>query len=116
MNTKTENKWAQPQDVTDTQLVFPAQIAALMPTQQEIPDEFKRGRTVWNKMFQQWFYGGLGEATIKMQAGVDQKKALRHLMTIMGSFEPKHEHKESACGWLYSLWFKSVKSNGKTYK
>jgi len=41
--------------------------------------------------------------------GIDQNKALRHIKAILGSFEPKHEHKEAAAAYLLSLWFKSVK-------
>jgi len=37
--------------------------------------------------------------------GVDVKKAMRALKAALGSFEPKHEHKMAAVGYMLSQWF-----------
>jgi hypothetical protein len=31
------------------------------------------------------------------------------LVAVPGSFEPKHEHKEAAAGWLMSMWCETPK-------
>jgi hypothetical protein len=33
-----------------------------------------------------------------------------HLKAIMGSFQPKHEHKTAGVAYLMSLWFEAVQS------
>lgn len=109
------NKWAQPQQVKDAMVAFPANVTRLMPTEQEIPKEFTRSGNTWVDFQQQWFFKGLRGAAFTMKPGVDQKAALRHLSTIQGSFEPRHEHKEAAVAYLASLWFEKVEHDGQVY-
>lgn len=98
-----------PQDVEDLDLAFPASVGHLMPAQDSIPAEFHNGHTKWNRIVSDWFFSGLKDAQFIVQEGIDADRALRHIRVIMGSFEPKHEHKESAVAYLLSLWFKDVK-------
>lgn len=94
----------QIQEVTDVDMAFPASVKHLIP--EEIPKEFKHHRsTVWNKLFSDWFFFGLKSLELTPKEGVDKDKALRHIKCIMGSFEPKHEVKESAVAYLLSEWF-----------
>ena len=95
------------QEVTNLEMAFPATVLHLMPEWEAIPQEFKRfNSTKWNKLFNQWFYSGIDQGALpKAKEGIDRTKALRHIRTIMGSFEPKHEHKEAAVAYLMSLWF-----------
>lgn len=37
--------------------------------------------------------------------GVDRDKALVAIKAALGSFEPKHEHKEAGCAFLLHEWF-----------
>lgn len=93
----------KPKAVKDLEMAF-GSISGLMPDQSIIPQEFKNGRSKWCRVFEQWFYSGkLPETPVK--DGIDRKEALRHIATIAKSWEPKHEHKESACAYLLSLWF-----------
>lgn len=80
-----------------------------MPPWENIPKEFKQfNGTSWNKWQTKWFYQGLTKADIPVPLeGIDLSIALRHLATIQGSFEPKHEHKEAAVAYLASLWFQT---------
>jgi len=34
-----------------------------------------------------------------------RRASTRHLQTIQGSFEPKHEHKQDCVAYFMSLWF-----------
>ncbi len=100
-----QKDWSQPTAVDDILLAFLAGISGLMPTMEEIPAEFQNhGGTVWNKWQSQWFFKGLHKRP-EPKDGIDQELAMRHLATIQGSFEPKHEHKEAAVAYLASLWF-----------
>lgn len=97
--------WAQPQEVDDVTAVFPANvIGTLLPEKVDIPREFFRGDNPWSRLTARWFYKGLKGRFIP-KAGIDPKKATRHLATVMQSFEPQHEHKEAGVAYLMSLWF-----------
>jgi hypothetical protein len=84
----------------------PEKISDWIPRYDEIPDEFRRGHTKWNKLFSEMFFCGLRKLNLVPNDGVDADKAWAHLRTISGSFEPKHEHKEAAFAYLASQWFK----------
>jgi hypothetical protein len=107
--TDTTSKWAQPTEVSDAQMAFPAQVMDLMPSREEckmalkaLPDQGKR----WVDLQQRWFYSGLPKMTeFHVAEGVDSELAIRHLQVIQASYEPKHEHKEAAVAYLASLWF-----------
>jgi hypothetical protein len=87
-----------------------------MPSGDDIPAEFHEFRgTKWNKLFSEWFFNGLpADAEFVPNKGIDSERAFNHIATIMSSWTPKHEHKEAACAYLMSLWFKDVRSGGKS--
>lgn len=96
------------QDIDNITLAFPANVSHLMPAYKDIPEEFKRPCGKWQDVVSAWFFCGLKNAKWTPKEGVDTNKALRHVKTIMGSFEPKHEHKEAGCAYLLSQWFDDV--------
>jgi hypothetical protein len=100
-----------PQDVSDVELAFPARVNHLMPKYEDIPKEFRNwnSETIWNKLTSDWFYKGFKSLDMKPKEGIDVKKAMRHIRAILGSFEPKHEHKEAAVAYLLSQWFEEPK-------
>lgn len=103
--------YTKPMSVTDVEIVFGGRTEELLPPMSEIPDEFKNYfyGTKWNKIISEWFFNGLPDGTdFAGKDGIDEKAALRHLKAIMGSFAPKHEHKEAGCAYLMSLWFERV--------
>lgn len=95
-------------EVSDAELAFPATVLHLMPKYEDIPEEFKATDTKWNRFFRHAFYFGVSKLEFRTKPGVDPEKAYRHVRTIMGSFEPKHEHKEAAVAFLLSQWFDDV--------
>lgn len=97
-----------PIPVSDLEIAFPASIEKLMPKYEDIPKEFKRGDTKWNKIMSTWFFSGLKKFDPKPKNGIDVKMAIRHLKAILGSYEPKHEHKEAAVAYLMSKWFEDA--------
>lgn len=97
-----------PIEVDDVTLAFPANIGHLLPAWDDIPEDFKRERdSGWTGLASTWFAKGLDSGGLVPRPGLDKTKALRHLAAIMGSFEPKHEHKIAGVGYLMSLWFES---------
>ncbi|KPV60736.1 hypothetical protein QJ48_04215 [Paenibacillus sp. A3] len=97
--------WSKPVDVSDVQLAFGGDMKKLLPPMSDIPREFQDGHTKWNDLVGKWFLRGLNKLNVTPRAGVDGKKALRHIKAILGSWEPKHEHKEAGCAYLMSLFF-----------
>lgn len=77
----------------------------LMPKMHDIPESLDRK---WTRFMSDWFYRGLNNLSVTPKDGIDPVKAMRHLKAIMGSWEPKHEHKEAAVAYLASLWFEDV--------
>ena len=114
-----------PMDVDDAQIAFGGGDlipygdwagSDFMPSGDDIPAEFKTyNHRGWNGVVSTWFYKGLPE-DVKFfpKKGIDTQKALNHVGTIMRSWTPKHEHKEAACAYLLSLWFKDVRAGGKS--
>jgi hypothetical protein len=90
-------------EVTDLDIAFGN--VEHLPKWDAIPEEFKRGNTKWNRLFNQCFFCGAKGLQLVPKEGVDAKKALRVIRACMGSFEPKHEHKEAGVAYLFSLWF-----------
>lgn len=95
---------------SQVEMAFPTRVDDMMPEYKDIPKEFKdqnvRGK--WNKVVSDWFFKGLKNAKWKPNPGVDTEKALRHIGYILGSWEPKHEHKEAGVAFLLNEWFEDV--------
>jgi len=105
------SKWDKPKDVETVDIAFgPRNIDDLLPTFEEIPDEFHRGsRNKWNNIFSQWFFSGLsGDTKFVMKDDIDYDKAIRHIRSVMTSWAPKHERKEAEVSYLMSLWFEDI--------
>ena len=63
---------------------------------------FLNQQTPYNELFSTLFLQG-GELKFKKDVDPDFKeKAIPYLKAFMGSFEPKHEHKEAVCAMLLS--------------
>lgn len=102
--TPATTDWSQPQQISDVMLAFPASvIGTLLPPMSEIPQEFHDSRNPWCKIASDLFFNG-GHLP-KSRHGVDRNNAARHLRAVLGSFEPKHEHKEAGAAYLMSLWY-----------
>lgn len=105
---ETLRKWELPTVVTDLQMAFPATVKELMPEYQDIPDDFKHMSNPWVQVFSRWFFSGVKKELFVAKPGIDREQALRHINTIIGSFEPKHEHKEAAVAYLMAQWFEPI--------
>lgn len=98
--------FSEPWEVTDLDLAFPANVRHLMPAHTAIGPRVEI--QPWTQLFADIFYFGVDNLELVCKPGIDKMKALRHIKTIMGSFEPKHEHKEAAVVWLMATWFESA--------
>lgn len=75
----------------------------------DCPDEYKN-ENKFSDLFSEWFFNGLSEEKAKQLKFIDKnenksKEQVYFLMSIMKSFEPKHEQKEAICCWLMSMIF-----------
>ena len=97
-------KWSTPTPVDDVTLAFPANIVAtLMPAMRDIPRDYPNADK-WQTLTSHWFFQGL-KGTLVPKEGIDLTTAMRHIKAVLGSYEPKHEHKEAAVAYLMSRWF-----------
>ncbi|WP_058830751.1 hypothetical protein [Paenibacillus polymyxa] len=99
------SSFEKPQTVSVSDLTFGGDMKILLPPLDLIPKEFQESRTDWNKLITTWFFQGLSSFDCKPKPGIDRKQAMGHVKAILGSWEPRHEHKEAACAWLLSKWF-----------
>lgn len=97
-----------PIEISDVDFAFPARALEWMPALDEIPVEFREGLTLWNKAADRIFYGSMEGIELEPKEGIDPYKAGRHIMAIMRSYAPKHEHKIAACAYLMSRFFGCV--------
>jgi len=97
-------------DIDRVNAVFPTSVKGMMPDYKDIPEEFTdhNNRGKWGKLVTQMFFVGLKKLELKPRPGVDKDKALRHIRYILGSWEPKHEHKEAGAAFLFNEWFEDV--------
>lgn len=104
--------WSKPVGVSDIEMAFPTNLDALLPSWEELPEDFRRNwhsGNKWCDAASTWFYHGVSpDSEFEPREGVDPKAAFRHLGVCLGSWEPKHEHKIAGVGYLMSLFFKSV--------
>lgn len=98
------------QEVEFAKMVFPANVLDMMPPYQEIPDEFKRSSNPWARIVSAWFFKGFDTRRLTPKEGIDKQKALCHIRTVLGSWEPKHEHKEAGCAFLLNEWFEPLEA------
>lgn len=92
--------------LTKVDIAFPANVSHLMPAWKDIPDSYKGGSGIAAR----WFYTGLPVGTeFTPRDGVDVTQAMAQLKCILGSFEPKHEHKIAAVNFLLNEWFSEVR-------
>jgi hypothetical protein len=79
-----------------------------MPKYEDVPKEFKDMNNKWCAFISKWFFCGIPKEiydALEPKEGVDKEKAINAIRAILGSFAPKHEHKEAACAYLMSEWF-----------
>lgn len=96
--------WSRPQKIDDAMVAFPASVrGTLLPPMDEIPKEFKSWHNPCSKAVSTIFFKG-GSLPRPVE-GVDPEDAARHLRAVLGSFEPKHEHKIAGAAWLFSMWY-----------
>jgi hypothetical protein len=86
-----------------------------MPRYETLPPDFKRHNgNDYVKAVSSWFFSGaknspngiiIDDMKFTAKPGVDAGKALAAIRAVLGSFEPKHEHKEAACAFMLSEWF-----------
>lgn len=98
-----------PIPVTELDIVFPANVARLMPALEAVPPEFFEHDNEWNRIASHWFGRGLADGvTFDMVDGVEGEVAFDHLRCILSSFEPEHNYKIAAVAYLLSTWCTQV--------
>lgn len=95
-------------EVSDLQAILGTMLYAPLPAWDDIPPEFKsHPGTPFNRIVSTLFFNGgkLSDHGLTPKPGVDQRKAMRAIKACLGSFEPKHEHKEAGVAYMLSEWF-----------
>ena len=104
MTLDRQKTWDKPHDIDSLKAYFPTNVVGtLLPPMDVIPDEFKKRYNKWREMASKLFF--LGGQLPSVKPGIDPEKAQRHLIAVLQSFEPQHEHKEAGAGWLMSMWY-----------
>ena len=99
-------------EISALDAAFPAHALDWMPKWEDIPEEFRNmnSHTEWNEIVCAWFFHGLPEdVRFYPRRGIDAEMAARVVGATLGSFAPKHEHKEAAAAYMLSCWFSKVK-------
>lgn len=99
------------EDISDAMLAFPADVRDMMPAMKDIPEKYHHGNTPANHFAAKWFFTGLKNPKFYPKEGVDPQKAFNHIRCVLGSYQPKHEHKEAAVAFLLDEWFEKYESD-----
>jgi len=87
-------------EVTDLEIAFGT--TKHLPTKEEIPKEFWRGDTKWNKLFSQLFFKGGKGIKFKFKEGTNEGNFYRWYKAHACSFEPSHERKDAGVAYFMS--------------
>jgi len=108
-NLPDEQRFSKPTPVNDVDLAFGGRMRDLLPAYDSLPEEYRRERDKFSPHVNRWFGLGIKVSEFKAKEGIDANAAWRHLREIMGSWDPKHEHKIAGVAWLMSQWFEEPK-------
>lgn len=82
------------------------------PAPSLVPEVDRRYRDAFSTLF---FSGGkLADFGLELKPGLDRARAMTALRAWMGSFAPKHEHKEATVAWALSEWCQNVQAPAET--
>lgn len=98
-----------PLEVSDVDMAFPTDGYTRLPP----PSVFKTVDRRYVAFVDEWFHRGIksGIAQLVPKEGIDPVKAIRHLKSVMGTWDTKHEHKIAGVAFLMGMWF-DWKENG----
>lgn len=108
------SRFDKPVAVTDNDMVWGARTDELLPMWDELPEEFQKYN--YNKYCSaasSMFFEGLAKSGVTVKPEFNEDEVLRHLLTILRSFQPKHEHKIAGVGYLISKWCDLPADKGK---
>ena len=96
--------------VSKVDSIFPTTVKDFIPPYDAIPKEFKAWNgSRWELQFvQDAFYRGMINIKTLPKDGVDSDAAMAHIRYVLGSWEPKHEHKVAGVAFLLNDWFEIV--------
>lgn len=89
-------------EVTGVDLAFPTFNTDHVLLKEAEDRGLLHGNTQYNKLFSTLFFSG---GKVKFKEGIDtefQTRAWRYMRALIGSFSPKHEHKEAVCALILS--------------
>jgi len=97
--------WKAPESMSDLDIAFGAR-AKDIPSEAEIPSEFFKHSNPFSELARALFFKGSKEVpSWQTREGIDRTQALGHVKAVLGSFEPSHERKMAAVGWMLYSWF-----------
>lgn len=93
-------------EISDLDVSLGAKLHAF-PRMDEIPKEFHDHNNKFCMIASTLFFSGgkLQDHGLAPRKGVDRIQAFRAIKAFLCSFEPKHEHKTAAVGYLLSEWY-----------
>lgn len=110
--------WKTPHTFSTVDLAFPGNVVKnYMPQWDEIPDEFKRDPNSARSTADMWFFNQLLQTDPKpkfvSRPGIEANKAVVHIHVVLGSYEPRHEHKVAGAAMLIDLYFEKITKGSK---
>lgn len=106
--------FSKPTPATLIEIAFPAHGISRLPPYSQIPSEYKRdGPSAVSFVNDLFYHGFQGAHTCVPRDGIVAGEALSHIAAIVGSYEPKHEHKIAGAAYLVALWLESFTGSTK---
>lgn len=92
-----------PIDVEDVDLAFPSDGYTRLPD----PAIFRTADPRFVDFVETWFYEGVKglHEKIRPKEGIDATKAIRHMKSVLGTWDTKHEDKMNGVAFLMQTWF-----------
>jgi hypothetical protein len=92
-----------PLDLEDVDVASPSYGYTRLPD----PTVFRTADRRFVELVETWFYQGVKGLNEKIlpKEGIDATKAIRHLKSVMGTWDTKHEDKMRGVAFLMQTWF-----------
>lgn len=92
-------------ELNDAEVAF-GRVEGVLPDWDDIPKEFWKMHNPYCRVVSSLFFNGgsLQDFGLAFKPGVDERRAMRAIKACLGSWAPKHEHKEAGVAYLLSLW------------
>lgn len=79
-----------------------------MPSWENIPLDFQLGRTMWNRLADDWYRKGLNDLKVVPWDGIDEELAITCVISHLKSWKVSEDHKLAGVAYMMASLFEGA--------